>query len=136
MPLYILVPMILIGLPVVIILVYWTTRDRRSDPLNPQTVEKRFTRDFAGFRSSSVIISDSGNSAFLVSKDSDEVGLLYAVGKNYLTRLLDRNAIRKIEETKSGIDLYVNDFTLGKISVPLSDIETRQSMVKRLHGGK
>ncbi|MEM9278637.1 MAG: hypothetical protein AAGA76_08690 [Pseudomonadota bacterium] len=132
MPLYILVPMILVGLPLVIVLVYWTTRDRKSEPLYAETAKERFLRDFPNFRIKEVMISDHGNSALVFSGQGGETGLVYEIGKNHLTRLLDEHTIIKVEETKAGIDLYVNDFTLKKISLPFSDVETRRRALNQL----
>ncbi|MEM9329893.1 MAG: hypothetical protein AAGA53_01125 [Pseudomonadota bacterium] len=125
MPLHILVPMILIGLPLVIVLVYLTTRDRKQERLSKESAVQIFSRDFPNFIAHEVVLSDQADAAFILSDQQNEIGFVKEFGKNHLTRLLDREFLSKVEVTTSGIDLYVNDFTLNRISILMGNLESR-----------
>ena len=132
MPLHILVPMILIGLPLVIGIVYWTGREKEKPALSQELIRTRFAEDFPAFDVREAIISDNGNSALLFPADNSEAGLLHSMGQNYLTRLLGKDFVREVKETPQGIDLYVNDFTLKRIAFPLTDDRHRAKVLKKL----
>lgn len=124
--------MIMIGLPLVIGLVYWSNRNNPSQELTGVIASVRFAEDFPAFRHSEVIVADDCKTAFLVSDSGVEVGLVHQIGQNYLTRMLVHGSVKGVKDTGNGIDLYVNDFTLKKISVPVSNKAKRELIVEIL----
>lgn len=134
MPLTILVPLIAFALPLVIGLVWWTSRSRKLDPVSEETTRQRFASDYPRFTAKQVILSDDLTVAFLLADHQDGVGLLYPVGNHHLTRLLKPEDIKSVAEVENSIDVYVNDFTLGHISVPVADAQSRQMLLSGLAG--
>ncbi|MGI9353413.1 MAG: hypothetical protein ACR2O3_17775 [Rhizobiaceae bacterium] len=127
MPLSVLALFVVLGVSAVVVSVY-VFGDNAGRKLDENTARKRFTRDFPGFDPQTIVISDDGYDALLVSDNDSRSGLVHRIGKNYLTRLLERGSLRKMELTGQGIDLYVNDFTLQKISFSLADENLRKQV--------
>ncbi len=125
--------MILVGLPLVIGIVYWSGRNKDRPALSHEVVSSRFAEDFPAFQSREVIISDDGKSAFLIPADNGPTGLVHTIGQNQLTRILNDELVREAKDSPKGIDLYVNDFTLRHIPFPLADNDRRKRVIARLN---
>ena len=115
MPLSILVPMILIGLPVVIGLVWWVNKNKEQNDLEDELARSRFLLDFPNVKIVSVVISDDGKTAFLQLSETGNVGLVHQIGQNFLTRTIDRQTLESIERTDGTVVLKLRDFTLKKL---------------------
>ena len=115
MPLSILVPMILIGLPVVIGLVWWVNKNKEQKDLEDELARSRFLLDFPNVKIVSVVISDDGKTAFLQLSETGNVGLVHQIGQNFLTRTIDRQTLESIERTDGTVVLKLRDFTLKKL---------------------
>ena len=118
MPLSILVPMILIGLPVVIGLVWWVNKNKEQKDLEDELTRSRFLLDFPNVKIVSVVISDDGKTAFLQLSETGNVGLVHQIGQNFLTRTIDRQTLESIERTDGTVVLKLRDFTLKKLIFP------------------
>ena len=134
MPLSVLALLVVLGVSAVVVAVY-LFGDNAIDSLDENSARERFSRDFPGFNPQTVILSDDGINALLLSDLDGRSGLVHRIGKNYLTRLFEVGSLRKVEITDRGIDLYVNEFTLQKISFFLADQNVRQRVVNTLPTG-
>ncbi len=115
MPLSILVPMILVGLPVVIGLVWWVNKENSHEVMTVVGAKERFGIDFPNLDIEAVVISDDGRSALLKLFDGEGFGLVHRVGQNYLTRLLDENVLHGFETNEKGVAFNLKDFTLKRV---------------------
>ena len=131
MPLTILVPMILIGLPLVIGLVYLAGSTWKREELTADLTRKLFNLDHPGVDCQKVIVDDARNTA-LISRDGFLVGLVAAVGNNYLTRQLNNGMIKGFTETRHGIDIRLNDFTLKQVQMEIADLELKNTAIQQL----
>ncbi|MEL7428614.1 MAG: hypothetical protein AAFN43_01320 [Pseudomonadota bacterium] len=113
MPLSVLVPMILIGLPLVIGLVWFTSRNQAGVMLDPETAISRFTEDFPNAIVQKVWISDNGADAILRLTEPTHFGLVHRVGKNHLTRLVEKQDIRDMNVGSGAVELRLWDFTFA-----------------------
>lgn len=111
MPLSVLVPMILIGLPLVIGLVWFTSRNQARDLLDAETAMNRFTEDFPNSVVQKVWISDNGTDAILRLSEPMRFGLVHRVGKNHLTRLVEKQDIRDMNVGSGAVEFRLWDFT-------------------------
>lgn len=116
MPLSILVPMILVGLPVVIGLVWWVNKNNEQNDLEDELARSRFLLDFPNVKIVSVIVSDNGKTAFLKLSDETEIGLVHQIGQNFLTRVVNRQTLESMEITDNTVILKLRDFTLKKVT--------------------
>lgn len=130
MPLSILVPMILVGLPLVIGLVYWFSGSKQS-PLSEDMVSELFQRDFPHDEWDAILLDDDAKTAILL-KNSLPVGLVTAVGQNHITRRFDGKMLRSAEPSSKGVDLVLNDFTLKRINLALDNPQVRQDLLEKL----
>ena len=134
MPLTILVPMILVGLPLVIGLVWYMGGSENWQSLDTEKAVDRFKRDFPGFEISDVILAENRESAILLTEPGKAPGLVLRVGKNCLTRVLDHDTMRGYQETDSGLKLEFHDFTLRQTMFPVACAETRETLISTLDG--
>lgn len=132
MPLYILVPMILVGLPLVIGLVYLTTKREHQPALDETLAISRFKEDYPNCTISNVILSDDGANAFLLIEGEERIGLVAGVGKNYLTRMIGSENVRNLTDNDDQIELVLDDFTLRRLSVKIAVETKRQKIFEKL----
>ena len=132
MPLYILVPMILVGLPLVIGLVYLTTREEPDVSLDQNAAIARFKEDFPNCVVSKVILSEEGHHAFLFLQDDDGLGFVSGIGKNFLTRMLTSENVRDIRTTNNGLEISLREFAFRKRLIRLDNQDAKQQIAQRL----
>lgn len=116
MPLSILVPMILFGLPLVIGLVWWVNKGKQVPSLSDETAQMIFLVDYPNCVVEQVLVSDDGKNAFLKLQGRSELGLVHAVGQKFLTRVLDSQTVLGLTSSESAIHLRLQDFTLKQLS--------------------
>lgn len=132
MPLSILVPMIMVGLPLVIGLVYYVNKNKKHTSLTPELASSLLQADFAELNVKSVVIDDTASTAVVSTDDNDKIGLIAAMGQNFITRIGEPGFIKSVDETETGISIRTNDFTLRQIRLEFSDHETRQKILGAL----
>ena len=130
MPLSILVPLILVGLPLVIGTVYWMTRDSDQKPLTKEAAQALFARDFPYLKPDQIWISNDEKSALFLSKKTGAAGLLLQMGSSFLTRVLEKD---QYEATRSedGLNLYLHEFTLKQVQFETSEADAILSALKK-----
>lgn len=78
----------------------------------------RFKKDFETWSDDQIILSDDKTIALLPATGSDKVGLVYAVGDCFTTRIITRADI-ETAATKSGeARVHFHDFSAPDITVP------------------
>ncbi|MDJ0613558.1 MAG: hypothetical protein QNJ29_07750 [Rhizobiaceae bacterium] len=125
MPLSILVPMILVGLPLVIGLVWWVNRGRSRAPLTACQAKDHFLNDFPNAVVDEILISDDGKNALLRLVDDNAIGMVHQMGQNHLTRLLDKSSVIGFETRSAGFEFRLNDFTLKSVSFENESLNAR-----------
>ncbi len=120
MPLTILVPMILVGLPVVIGLVYLIDKNKERERLSEEVAGKLYRFDFPDAKFDRIILDDASRSGLIVN-DNTLLGVVTGVGQNFVTRKIDNRLVENVVETARGVGLQFNDFTLRHIELEVSD---------------
>lgn len=131
MPLHILGLLVVAGLGVVLLAVHYGG-NTNSDALTEAKAKSRFLRDFAWFKVGKVVVSDDQQCAVLLNSKEQTCGLVYSIGKNQITRLVDASLIKEIRSTSKGLELSLRDFTLRKVEINLADAEKREALKSSL----
>lgn len=88
----------------------------------------RFQLDFPSVTPSKVIITKSGNAAFL-NIGQEGVGLLHAIGDGFLTRILSANDIVSATRNDLTLTLKLNDFTFRGDTYTFNDQQTTSAVL-------
>ena len=132
MPLSILVPMILIGLPVVIGLVWWVNKDNENVGLKQELARNRFLLDFPNAELGAIVICDNGKTALLELMNKAGLGMVHGLGQNFLTRELTKASIISLEEDAENLVIRLRDFTLKKLTIKDSTGKARKLIEEML----
>lgn len=99
----------------------------------PEEVLDRFRQDFYGFSASEIKISDNGgHAALLQSADKAQIGLCFAMGDSFATRLLRAGDIAALQQDGNTVTFKLNEFTGRKVSLQFDDQDQTQSWLDRL----
>lgn len=121
MPLYILAPMVVVGLALVIGCGYLLDRKKSRKPLDEAGFRKRFARDFPNEEVDEIILASDGLSALLRLASAGKVGLVFQMGQNQSTRLLEPGSVQHISQTAAGLELVLKDFSAHCVKIELKD---------------
>ena len=131
MPLTILIPLILVGLPLVIGLVYLAGGRKEREKLTGQYAETLFNLDFPGTECEQVVVDDDAQTA-LIARNGAVIGIVTEFGQNHITRNIDYHTFKAFKETEQGVDVWLNDFTLKHIGMAFADPDKRNDVLKLL----
>lgn len=132
MPLAILVPFVIVGVGLIFLAVTFWGASGIERPLDETNVPERLDKDFPDFKIAKILVSDDAKSAFATSPDSANIALVYAIGQNHLTRVLEPGSIRKLDEQDDDIVIFLNDFTLKFARCRFKDAKTRSDLREKL----
>jgi hypothetical protein len=106
-----------------------TSKKRKE--LTVASATELYNLDYPSATCQKVLVDDERNTA-LVCGQGNLIGLVTGLGQNYITREFKPGLVRQFEETRSGIELWLNDFTLKRIKLTINDPEQKSSTVKQL----
>jgi len=93
----------------------------------------RFRQDFFGFEASDIAISDNGgHAALLQSADARQIGLCFAMGDSFATRLLRAGDLADVQQNGNSVTFKLHEFTGRKVALSFEDPQEAQSWVGRL----
>ena len=130
MPLYILAPMVAVGLALVIGAAWMTDRNRYRKPLDGVGFRKRFSRDFPNEKILQAIVTEGNTAAILQLAGHSRIGLVFQMGQNQATRLLDRSMIQRVSRTETGFDLELYDFSAHSVHLEFDDAAKRTTALR------
>lgn len=112
MPLHILASLVVIGLALVIGAAWLQDRSRTPIQLDEKGFRDRFLRDFPNEVIDTVLVSSNNRNAIIELEDRSRLGLIFAMGQNHATRLLEAGMVQKVVADEGGIHLELSDFSL------------------------
>ena len=123
MSLQILVPLVVVGVSLVVLAVYWLGLSRPARLGGEGQALERYGFDFPGANFDQVLITADRQAALLIGKA--EVGLVEALGSKFITRRLAANTVIKVERN-SDLEVAVGfaDFTHGRAHYRFADLAT------------
>ena len=129
MPLHILASLVVVGLALVIGAAWLQDRTRKPVQLDEEGFRERFLRDFPNEAIDTVLISSNNRNAIVELEDRSRLGLIFAMGKNHATRLLEAGMVRKILADDGGIHLELRDFSLHSADLDYPEESARNTLL-------
>ena len=128
MPLEVLGILVVVGLALVISTVHFSGKTDVGNTITHEGAKRIIGRDFPDYNPGTVFVSEDASSAVVFSDTSKGVGLVCRVGSKSITRRLDMDLLKKLENTGREITLVLNDFTLPVATLKLADPETAEAV--------
>lgn len=125
MPLPVLVAIVVGGIAVVVLVVHLTGGSRVAEIASDDVALERFLVDYPEVAATRCIISSDRRDAVLELADG-HVGLVHAVGSNYLTRFVNRGEMAAVpsEKEEGVVDLNTGDITWPRAHMHFTDNDT------------
>lgn len=125
MPLPILVAIVTGGIALVVLMVHLTGGSRVAAIASGEQAKERFAIDYPEAVVRQCILSADRRDAVLELADG-HVGLVHAIGSNYLTRFVSRGEMTaRVNDSQSGsVDLLTHDLTWPRARMTFDDTAT------------
>lgn len=132
MPLEILGPLVVVGLLLVIGAVHFSGGSIARNILDEKNAQQRFALDFPDYAAGKVILDANHQTAFLLFRKPEELGLVRKMGHHSLTRLIAPGSVREFGETPEGLKLRLNDVTLPVIEFRCKNSKQKTLVIQAL----
>lgn len=119
------------GVSLIVYLVHATGGSRSAVLADSHAAIARFTEDFPAAKPEKVLLTKSGNAAFLALPDGNW-GLVHAIGDGFLTRILEPAQISGLKADTNRLSLRLADFTFTSAKYEFSDAATASSIARQL----
>lgn len=129
MPLPVLVAVVAGGVTLVVLMVHLTGGSRIAEIAGEEAALHRFLIDYPEAEVGRCIVSSDCRDAVLELSDG-HVGLVHAVGSNYLTRFVNRGEMAALPSAKEAgvVDLVTGDITWPRAHMHFADSETARTV--------
>ncbi len=107
-----------LGVAALIGLVYLFGGTTRASFATADEAFERFARDYPQWQGDEAILSDDGHIALIPSATTDEIGLVFAIGDTFVTRLLQPGDFEQAAEADGPAKIHFHDFSAPDIEVP------------------
>jgi len=111
MPLEILGPLVICGITLTVLAVYFSGISKPARLAGDAEAKSEFLLDYGSERVKSAILTADKSAGFLMLDQKNTVGLVEAMGSEFLTRLLSRGDIAGLELSEDKLNVRFNDFT-------------------------
>ncbi|MFK5977333.1 MAG: hypothetical protein QM488_00405 [Rhizobiaceae bacterium] len=111
MPLEILGPLVICGITFMVLVVYLSGISIPAKLTNEAEADTAFLLDYADARIENTILTGDKSAGFLLLNSKNTVGLVEAMGSEFLTRLLSKGDIIGLELSGHRLNVRYNDFT-------------------------
>ncbi|MBL4726453.1 MAG: hypothetical protein JKY83_07240 [Rhizobiaceae bacterium] len=111
MPLEILGPLVICGISLTVLAVYFSGISKLAKLADGAEAKTEFLLDYADARIKSSILTTDKSAGFMILDQKTTVGLVEAMGSGFLTRLLSVGDIAGLELTDGKLNVRYNDFT-------------------------
>ncbi|MBL4891941.1 MAG: hypothetical protein JKX91_08975 [Rhizobiaceae bacterium] len=111
MPLEILGPLVICGITLTVLAVYFSGISKPAKLTGDAEAKSEFLLDYGSERVKSAILTADKSAGFLILDQKNTVGLVEAMGSEFLTRLLSRGDITGLELSEDKLNVWFNDFT-------------------------
>lgn len=136
MPLEYLAIMVVAGLALVIGAVHFSGLSRPAFIAGADQARARFLVDYPDEQPGDIVVSKDGKAAF-IALAGGRTGLVHAIGDRFLTRILERRAVRSVQRGSDGVlTLRLDDFTLPAEQARFSDAADAAKVTDWLAGAR
>lgn len=111
MPLEILGPMVICGITLTVLAVYFSGISKPAKLADNAEAKTEFLMDYADASVKTTILTTDKSAGFLMLKQKNTIGLVEAMGSEFLTRLLSPGDIAGLELSEGKLNVRFNDFT-------------------------
>lgn len=132
MPLYILAPLVIIGVTAVVWLVHLAGGSAQPQPLTLDAAARELAHDYPDFSVTGGVVSTDGQTVLLIGNNSPELALALQFGRNTVTRILHQNTLVSSHHSDHVLHLQLLDFTLPRVAIHLADDQQAKSAATRL----
>lgn len=134
MTLEVLAVMVVIGLPLVIGAVYLFGTNTPDISFDSDAIVGRLREDYPKIDPQMVIFDSASNGALIIQMSNEPVGLVWRMGRKYLTRLLDKETLVSYQISGPILTLKLKELTLRKVSLMIDDDDDITSLRLALDG--
>jgi len=117
----ILAAMVAIGLPLVIGAVYFFGNNSPEHEFDSKETIRRLQEDFPDFSPQLVVFDSAGKGALVVQKTGEPLGLVWRMGRKYLTRMLDSETLISYQLNEPMLNLKLREISLRNINIMVDD---------------
>lgn len=111
MPLEILGPLVICGISLTVLAVYLSGISKPAKLADNGEAKTEFLLDYADATIKNTILTADKSAGFLMFDRKNTVGLVEAMGSEFLTRLLSAGDIAGLELSEGKLNVRFNDFT-------------------------
>ena len=130
MPLPILGALVVLGIGGLVLLIHLLGWSKRPQYVDEAAAAAALITDYPHAKIQQMRLADDRRAAlFLLSTG---VGFAAPFGEGRLTRVLNAEDIRRVDEGRDGLTIRLTDYTAPKLEVMIADAEARQVWAKRL----
>lgn len=129
MPLPVLIAVVVVGIALVVLVVHLTGGSRVAEITSEGAALERFLIDYPEAVATRCIISGDRRDAVLELADG-HVGLVHAIGSNYLTRFVNRGEMAAVPSAaeEGVVDLITGDITWPRAHMHFADADTARTV--------
>lgn len=129
MPLPVLAAIVVGGIALVVLVVHLTGGSRVAEIASDDAALERFLVDYPEVSATRCILSIDRRDAVLELADG-HVGLVHAIGRNYLTRFVNRGEMAAVPNAKEEavVDLNTGDITWPRAHMHFADYDTARTV--------
>lgn len=121
MPLEILGPLVICGIALTVLAVYFSGISKPARLASGAEAKAKFLLDYADIRIKNTILTADKSAGFFMLDQENTVGLVEAMGSEFLTRLLSKGDIASLELSEGKLNVRYNDFTHKRHSYEIKD---------------
>jgi hypothetical protein len=131
LPLPVLVAVVAGGIALVVLLVHLTGGSHTAEIASEDAALERFLVDYPEAEAIRCIISSDRRDAVL-ELDDGHVGLVHAIGSNFLTRFVNRGEMAAVHSAKEEgvVDLNTGDITWPRAHMRFTDAQTARTVAE------
>lgn len=111
MPLEILGPLVICGITLTVLAVYFSGISKPAKLAGSAEAKSEFLLDYGEEQVKNAILTTDKSAGFLMLDQKNTVGLVEAMGSEFLTRLLSKGDIAGLELSEGKLNVRYNDFT-------------------------
>lgn len=114
MPLEILGPLVIFGISLTVLAVYFSGISKAARLTDAKEVQMEFLRDYADAIIEKTFLTSDNRAGFVALSEKNTFGLVEAMGSQFLTRFLAPGDVASVKLSDGQLDVCYNDFTHKK----------------------
>lgn len=128
MPLEILGPLVIGGITLTVLVVYFSGISKVVILADVAAVQQEFLKDYGDALIEQTFLTSNNMAGFLKLRRDDSVGLVEVMGDRYITRILLPGDVVDLQQSSDRLDIRFNDFTHNEQSYTIEDENTAKAV--------